>query len=110
MCTCMPFFPAIVNNSPLLSKCVHSIASLGSRLSLRSGHHGSSSDRRTYQKHVSRDGSVEDGLEFQQREAFSDVALPESPRKTARRETGALGRDEMAMAASADGKLEGGEM
>ena len=94
MCTCMPFFPSIVNNSPILSKCIHSIASLGSRLTLRSIQSGSTSDRKSYQKHVSRDGSVEDGLEFQEREAFTDVALPESPKKTPRTETGAYERDE----------------
>ena len=94
MCTCMPFFPAIVNNSPFLSKCIHSVASLGSRLTLKSSHHSSSSDHRSYQKHVSHDGYVEEGFEFQEREAFTDVALPESPKKTPRTETGAFERDE----------------
>ena len=105
MCTCMPFFPAIVNNSPILSKCIHSIASLGSRITLRSSHHSSTSDRRSYQKHISRDGSVEEGLEFHEREAFTDVALPESPKKTPRTETGGFERDERAKADSAYGKL-----
>ena len=102
MCTCMPFFPAIVNASPTLSKCIHSVASLGSKLTLRSS---SSSSRRSYQKHISRDGSVEEGLEFHEREAFTDVALPESPKKTPRMETGAFERDERAKANSAYGKL-----
>ena len=105
MCTCMPFFPAIVNNSPILSKCIHSIASLGSILTLRSGHHSSTSDRRSYQKHVSRDGSVEEGLEFHEREAFTNVALPESPKKTPRMETGGFERDERAQANSAYRKV-----
>ena len=103
MCTCMPFFPAIVNHSPLLSKCVHSLASLGSLLTLRS----STSDRRTYQKHVSHDGSVEEGMEFHQREPFTDGALPESPKRAARKETGGFERDERAKvnADAAFGKL-----
>lgn len=92
MCTCMPFFPAIVNNSPFLSKCVHSIASLGSIFTLRSRRHGSTSDRSTYQKHVSHDGSLEEGLEFHERE--TNKALPESPKKPSRVKMGAFGRDE----------------
>ena len=105
MCTCMPFFPAIVNNSPILSKCIHSIVSLGSTMTLKSGHHSSTSDRRSYQKHVSRDGSVEEGLEFHEREAFTNLALPESPKKTPRTETGTFERDERAQADSAYGKV-----
>ena len=106
MCTCMPFFPAIVNNSLFLSKCIHSIASLGSIFTLRSGRHGSSSDRRSYQKHVSRDGSVEEGLEFNEREAsFADGAVPESPKKPPRAKTGGFGRDEREKGDSACGKV-----
>ena len=96
MCTCMPFFPAIVKNSPTLQTCIHSVASLGSIWTLTSGRHGSTTDgKRTYQKHVSSNGSIEDGLELQGRERFTEVVLqPESPRKTPRMELGAFEGDE----------------
>ena len=82
MCTCMPFFPAIVNNSPTIQRYVHSAASFGSVWTFRSSRHGSIMDgTKNYQKHVSRDGSVEDGLELHGRDGFTDVALPESPKK-----------------------------
>ena len=82
----MPFFPTIVNNTPALKTLVHSVHSLGS--TLRSSRHSSDPDsRRSYQKHVSRDGSVEDGLELN---GNAEAVLPESPRKTPRMELGAF--------------------
>ena len=89
MCACMPFFPTIVNNTPALKTLVHSVHSLGS--TLRSSRHSSDPDsRRSYQKHVSRDGSVEDGLELNGNAMSAEAGLPESPRKTPRMELGAF--------------------
>ena len=100
MCTCMPFFPVIVKNSPALQKCIHSVASLGSIWTLRSGRDNSATDgRKSYQKHISRDGSIEDGLELRNREAGTDVASPESPRKTPRMEVEPFKGDERPKAA-----------
>ncbi|CAD6589426.1 MAG: hypothetical protein ASARMPRED_004042 [Alectoria sarmentosa] len=91
MCACMPFFPAIVKNSPTLQKCIHSVQSLGS-WTLRSSRHTSAMDvRRSYQKQYSREGSLEAGLELEKSENFTEVALPESPKKTPRMEPGAFG-------------------
>ena len=88
MCSCMPFFPAIVNNSPSLQKFIHSVASVGSVWTLRPGSHGTTTDAGiNYQKHLSPDGSVEDGLELHGRETFTVVALPDSPKKTPRTES-----------------------
>lgn len=86
MCACMPFFPAIVSNSPTLQKCIHSVQYLGSWTLKSSRYSSTAGSRRNYQKHVSRDGSVEDGLELQGRETFTSVTLPESPKKTPRME------------------------
>lgn len=95
MCTCMPFFPVIVKNSPALEKCIHSVASLGSLWTLRSGGINSATEgRKSYQKHISRDGSIEDGLELHNREAVTDVGVPESPRKTPRMEVDSFKGDE----------------
>ena len=91
MCTCMPFFPVIVSNSPTIQRYIHSVASLGSGWSFRSSHNGSiTGGRKSYRKHVSRDGSVEDGLELYGRDEFTNKALPESPKKTPRMEPGAF--------------------
>ena len=90
----MPFFPAIVKESETLQSCIHSIASLGSTWPLRSSRVDSATDgRRNYQKHVSRDGSVEDGMELNKTEIHSEVVLPESPKKTPRMELGAFEED-----------------
>lgn len=87
MCTCMPFFPVIVKNSPALQKCIYSVASLASFWTLRSSGIKSANDgRKSYQEHMSHEGSIEDGLELDNREAVTDVALSESPRKTPRME------------------------
>ncbi len=86
LCTCMPFFPAIVKRSPILQKFIQSVASLGSIWTLRSSRHSSATDaRRSYQKHVSScDGSVEDGVELQGQETFTEIVLPDSPKKVPR--------------------------
>ena len=85
----MPFFPTIANNTPALKSLVHSVQSLGSNL--RSSLHSSDSDaRRSYQKQVSRDNSVEDGLELPGNAISTEAVLPESPKKTPRTETGAF--------------------
>ena len=89
MCACMPFFPTIVNNTPALKSLVHSVQSLGS--TLRSSRHSSDPDaRRSYQKQVSRDNSVEDGMELHGNAISTEAALPESPKKTPRTEKGAF--------------------
>ena len=93
MCACMPFFPTIVNNTPALKMLAHSVHSLG--LTLRSSRHSSDPDtRRSYQKQVSRDNSVEDGLELNGNAIPTEAALPESPKKTPRTEQGAFGKIE----------------
>ena len=85
----MPFFPTIVNNTPALKTLVHSVQSLGS--TLRSSHHSSDTDtRRSYQKQVSRDNSVEDGLELNGNAIPTEAVVPESPKKTPRTEVGAF--------------------
>ena len=85
----MPFFPTIVNNTPALKSLVHSVQSLGS--TLRSSRHSSDpDDRRSYQKQVSRDNSVEDGLELHGNAISTEAVLPESPKKTPRTELGAF--------------------
>ena len=90
MCACMPFFPTIVNNTPALKTLASSVQSLGS--TLRSSRHSSDPDsRRSYQKQVSRDNSVEDGLELNGNALPTQAALPESPKKTPRTEQGASG-------------------
>lgn len=94
MCACMPFFSNIVKNSPTLQKYFHAVYSLASR-ALKSSHHGSATDgTRNYQKHVSLDASIEDGLELHRREATTQAVTPESPRKTPRMEPGAFEGDD----------------
>ena len=96
MCSCMPFFSALVNNSRSLQKLIHSVASVGSVWTLRCGRYGSTTDAgRNYQKHLSPDGSIEDGLELHGRETFTVVALPDSREKTPRTESVASPADEM---------------
>ena len=98
MCACMPFFPTIVNNTPALKSLAHSVQSLGS--TLRSSRHSSDTDaRRSYQKQVSRDNSVEDGLELNGNATPTEPVLPESPKKTPRTEMGAFGEAERPKAA-----------
>lgn len=87
----MPFFPAVVSNSPTLQRYIHSVASLGSVWTSGSSHSGSATGgRKSYQKHVSHDGSLEDGLELHGGEESAKKVLPESPKKTPRMEPGAF--------------------
>lgn len=90
MCACMPFFPSIVSYSPILQICMHSIHSLGSWTIGSSHYTFATNGRKRYQQYVSRDGSVEGGLELHGRETSTNAILPESPRKTPRMELGAF--------------------
>lgn len=89
MCACMPFFPAVVGNSPTLQKCVRSVQSLGSVWTLKSSPGSPVTDAgRGYRKHGSRDGSG-DGLELHgRRESFAGGTLVGSSDGTARTERG----------------------
>ena len=97
MCSCMPFFPSIVTNSPSLQKCIHSVQFLGSRTPKLSRHSAATDERRIYIKQASRDEFVEDGVQLHGRELSTENARPESPKETPRMEVGAFEGDERAM-------------